>query len=517
MFGTLQPTLVPRYFRLPDPIPSRELSAPGCVSPLSDATNLSDALGECVGGMESTAKMTKRTLLLAATAALLCVAPWFASRATRAIRVGTAVVSHTLCSGAFVSGLDPDQLYAEALKPNPGQKLLAKRLRYEVDRKNRQVLVTWAGMFQSRAVYREGFGCTLTEDSSPENVAASASANSEMKNFTPPLSPLAIDPPSPKLEAALDRAFAEPSKPPFRRVKAIVILHNGKIVAERYAPGYTAAIPMLGYSVAKSVTNALIGILVRQGKVSVEQRAPVLTWSDPHDPRNPITINQLLRMTSGLALEESDSGFDPVSRMLFLEPDMAGFAERARLQAPPGTKWEYTSGNALILSRIIRDAVGGHAQDVVDFAQRELFGPLGITTATMEFDATGTPVGSTYTFAPARDWARFGELYRNDGVVNGKRILPEGWVNYSAAPTLDSYYAAGFWTNRGAHGEAKDRIEAGMPEDAFYASGNLGQRIVIIPSQGLVIVRLGLTLSPNFDIRGLLQLIADTTSALKSP
>jgi CubicO group peptidase (beta-lactamase class C family) len=152
----------------------------------------------------------------------------------------------------------------------------------------------------------------------------------------------------PQLEAALDRAFAEPSQSPYRRVKAIVILHDGKLVAERYAPGYDDATPVLGYSLAKSVTNALIGILVRQGKLSVEQRAPIAEWANPADPRHNITIDQLLRMTSGLDLAESDSGFDPVSRMLFLESDMAGFAERARLAAAPGSKWDYSSGNYII-------------------------------------------------------------------------------------------------------------------------------------------------------------------------
>jgi CubicO group peptidase (beta-lactamase class C family) len=326
-----------------------------------------------------------------------------------------------------------------------------------------------------------------------------------------------VQPPAPEFEAALDSAFREPSQPPYRRVKAIVILHNGRLVAERYAPGYSVDTPILGYSLSKSVTNALIGIPVRQGKLSVGQRAPVAAWNNPSDPRRAITIDQLLRMTSGLALEESDSGLDPVSRMLFLESDMAAFAEHAPLQAAPGSKWDYTSGNTLILSRIIRDAVGGRAQDVVEFARRELFEPLGITTATIEFDATGTPVGSMYILASARDWARFGKLYLNDGVAHGKRILPEGWVNYSAAPTLDTDYGAGFLTNRGSHGDADGRMHAGMPEDSFYGSGNLGQRIVIIPSAGLVIVRLGLTHSPGFDMKGLLRLVEDTFSALKSP
>jgi len=451
--------------------------------------------------------------IVAACAAVLFASIAFLLREARGIRVGTAVVSQMLCSGVFVSGLDPDLLYAEAVKPIPGQTALSKQLKYDVDRAGRQVIVTWAGVVRSRAVYRDGLGCMVVhgdqaraaEEFPPAQIAAS-----------PPPAPLEIQPPAPKFEAALDRAFAEPSQPPYRRVKAVVILHDGKRVAERYAPGYSADTPILGYSLAKSVTNALIGILVRQGKLSVAQRAPIAEWDNPSDPRHNITIYQLLRMTSGLALEESDSGFDPVSRMLFLESDMAGFAEQAGLQSAPGSKWDYSSGNYIILSRIIRDAVGGRAQDVVAFARKELFEPLGITTATIEFDATGTPVGCIYVLASARDWARFGMLYLNDGVVNGRRILPAGWVNYSASPTLDTDYGAGFWTNRGAHGDAVDRIQAGMPEDSFYGSGNLGQRLVIIPSADLVIVRLGFTHSPGFDIRGLLRLVADTSVALKS-
>jgi CubicO group peptidase (beta-lactamase class C family) len=448
-------------------------------------------------------------ILLAITAILFLAILLF--HESRGIRVGTAVVSKTLCSGVFVSNLDPDALYSEAVKPIPGQTLLARRLKYVVDRQSRQVTTTWAGHFQSRAIYRDGLGCILMHGDQPDQPIASTSASP-----SPPTS-LETQPPTPQLEAALDRAFIEPAQPPYRRVKAIVILHKGQLIAERYAAGYSANTPIFGYSLAKSVTSALIGILVRQKRLSVDQHAPVPEWRNPSDPRHNITIDELLRMTSGLALEESDNGFDPVSRMLFLEPDMAAYAEHARLQAAPGTKCEYTSGNYLILSRIIRDAVGGRAQDVVEFARKELFEPLGITTATIEFDATGTPVGSIDVFASARDWARFGTLYLNDGVVNGRRILPEGWVSYSATPTLKADYGAGFWTNHGSHGDAAARIEAGMPEDAFYGSGNLGQRVVVIPSQNLVIVRLGLTHSPGFDMRGLLHLIGDTSSILKNP
>lgn len=456
-----------------------------------------------------------RMVVLAVSAAMVGLAIWFAARLGTAIRVGTGVVSHTLCSGVFISHLDPEQLYADAILPNPGQAKLARRLRYTIDRKNREVMVTWAGHFESRAVYRGDLGCMIVQSDGP--AATLPERPAEPADKAPSNIPLPIAPRSAQIDAALDRAFAEPAQPPLRRTKAIVILHNGEIIGERYANGYSAATPLMGYSVSKSVTSAFIGILVRQGRLSTMQPAPVGAWSSPEDPRHAITVDELLRMTSGLAIAESDSGLDPVSRMLFLENDMAGFAERARLQAAPGSRWQYSSGNTLILSRIVRDSVGGSASDVLRFAWRELFGPLGMTSARMDFDATGTPVGSMYFYATARDWARFGALYLDDGVASGKRILPAGWVDYSAAPTLNTDYGAGFWTNRGGHLDARYRIANGMPAGSFYASGNFGQRIVIVPSEKLVLVRFGQSHGSSQDIQGLVRLTADVSAYLRKP
>ncbi len=428
---------------------------------------------------------------------------WF-YRPDRALKIGTASISQTLCDEVFVSGLDADRVFAEEIQPQRGLRRLRRRLRYTVDSDRRQVIVTWAGHFASMATYHQGYGC------SQGDVDALGAA----PEFPNPA--LADDPTTPitpvdaKLNEALDRAFAESLQPPYRRVRAIVVMRDGKIVAERYAQGIGPGTPLLSYSVSKSVINALIGILVREGKLNLYEPAPVSAWSSPADPRHAITLDQLLRMTSGLNLEESDSGFDPVSRMLFIERDMAAYAEKAKLIAKPGQTWEYTSGNTLIVSAIVRDAVGGHAADVLRFAHRELFDPIGMRHVTVEFDNAGTPIGSTRILASARDWARFGELYLNDGVVEGKRILPEGWVRYSTKPTLDSPYGSGFWVNAGQHEDARGRVQAGMPADSYFASGLFGQRVVIVPSQRLVIVRFGATIDPpDFDIYGLTRLVKD--------
>ena len=322
-----------------------------------------------------------------------------------ALRVVTGLISHNLCSEIFVTGRDPDAAYTESLLPRAGGALVHWAVRYDVDRTNRQVRTRVAGGFESRAVYREGLGCLVAHgnvpaDSSPHEARADDDPTSNP--LLPEIAgPAPVEPTNARLRAALDRAFAEPDRPPHRWTKAVVVVHDGHVVAERYAPGYSATTPLLGYSATKSVTSTLIGILVRQGRLSVEGPAPVAAWSDPNDPRHAITIDQLLRMTSGLALGESGSPFCAVARMHYLERDMAGFAEGARLTAQPGRTWAYTSGNTLILSRLIREAVGGHTDDVRRFAQRELFAPLGMRTVTLEFDATGTPVGSTYMFALA--------------------------------------------------------------------------------------------------------------------
>ncbi|MGC1313405.1 MAG: serine hydrolase [Candidatus Acidiferrum sp.] len=456
-----------------------------------------------------------RVFWFAAAALAACVVflVWH-YRPENAIRVGTASISQTLCDEVFVSGLEPSRVFTEDILPQRGIHILLRRIRYTVNVQRKQVVTTWAGHFAGVATYYPGYGCMLGDEKpsapfvAPNFSSASCDAAAAENSATP------ISPSNPMLSEALDRAFAEPPRPPYRRVRAIVVMRDGKIIAERYAQGIGPDTPLLSYSVSKSVINALIGILVGQGKLNLYTPAPVAAWSSPGDPRHAITLDELLRMTSGLNLEESDSGFDPVSKMMFLKRDMAAYAEKAMLIAKPGETWEYTSGNTLIASAILRDAVGGSAADVLRFAHRELFDPVGMRHVIMEFDGAGTPIGSTRILASARDWARFGDLYLNDGVVDSKRILPEGWVSYSTKPTLDSPYGSGFWVNAGQSDDARGRVQAGMPADAFFASGNFGQRIVILPSQKLVIVRFGVTIDPpDFDIRGLIRLVKDVIAA----
>jgi CubicO group peptidase (beta-lactamase class C family) len=466
----------------------------------------------------------KHAIIAVATAAICGALALAAVRAHDAPRVITGFVAHTLCSAAFVSGLDTDQIYAETTAAMPGVGLIGWAIGYRVDRDVRQATVTLLGGGQSRAVYRGGLGCYLAHGEEPVDAALPVAESGTQRALLPDIAGAAlVQAANPELALALDRAFTEPDQPPLRRTKAVVVVKDGHVIAERYAPGYGMDTPILGYSATKSVISALTGILVRQGKLALHEPAPVPAWQNPGDPRHAITIDHLLRHTSGLAMGSSlnaslASAFDRVNQMKFVESDMAGFAENSELETVPGSGWNYHDGNYVILSRLIRDAVGGHAADVLRFARAELFGPLGLRNVTMEFDATGTPDGSSQMLAPARDWARFGMLYLNDGLVAGRRILPEGWVDYSASLTPNAWVGmgAGFWTNRGDSKGSRFRISLGMPAEAFYASGVLGQYVVIVPSQRLVVARFGIS-GNQYDIAGVSRLVADVIAATGGP
>lgn len=464
--------------------------------------------------------MTKRRLIFvfAATAAFGALV-LTAARAHDVPNVATGFVANILCSETFVSGIDPEKTFAETLDAMPGARLIAWAMDYGVDRVGKDVTVSLLGLGRAHAIYRDGAGCYLDHGGPAAEVLTPASEPE------PPLlpeiaGPAPVRPANPQLAAALDRAFAEPQQPPFRHTRAIVVVKDGRIVAERYADGFGIDTPLLGFSATKSVTSALIGILVRQGKLAPDKPAPVAAWQNPADLRHAITVDELLRHTAGLALGSSlqaslDAAFEPVNHMKYREPDMAAYAESIPLETPPGRAWNYHDGNYLILAQLIRNAVGGTPADVLRFAREELFAPLGMHHVTMEFDQSGTPEGSSQMLASARDWARFGLLYLSDGVVGGKRILPEGWAKYSASPTPGAFvgYGAGFWTDLGDSRGANYRREQGWPRDAFFAKGSIGQYVIVIPSQQLVIARFGRTVNWPLDADGVSELVRDVIAA----
>ncbi|HXL12565.1 MAG TPA: serine hydrolase [Bradyrhizobium sp.] len=457
-------------------------------------------------------KWIASALVLAAPAAL---GVYF--RPDCAIRVVTSTVADAVCAKTFVSGIDPQAAFAETVD-RPRIRRLRWVMRYQVDGAAKTVDASVMGLLGSRAAFHDGFGCVLLHGSK-EPYLPRSDIDALKAPRDPPLlpeiaGPEIVEPSDPALKTALDHAFEEPAEPPFRRTKAVVVVHDGKIIAERYASGIGAATPLLGFSMTKSVVNALIGVLVRQGVFTPSMPAPIPEWRAVTDPRHEIRIGHLMRMTSGLALDETNFGFDPSSRM-YLYDDMAGFAVKAPMMARPGTRWQYSSAATQLLARIISDAVGG-PEKTLAFAWRELFNPLGMRDVTLAFDAGGMLQGSANMLASARDWARFGLLYLNDGVIDGRRILQNDWVAFSTTATLNTDYGAGFWTNRSEHPNAQWRVRLGIPRDAFFAFGLLGQSTLIIPSQHLVIVRLGDSVEPAGDISGLGRLVQEVIAAMQT-
>jgi CubicO group peptidase (beta-lactamase class C family) len=292
----------------------------------------------------------------------------------------------------------------------------------------------------------------------------------------------------------LDHAFSEPEPNDLECSNAVVIVQHGAIVAERYRSGVDPDRAFVSWSMAKSITNALIGILVKQAKLDISRPIPVQEWADG-DRRRRITTDQMLRMVDGLRFREAEDLGDGSIRyypeeesdvipMLFGEgkDDVAAFAATLPYVAEPETRWNYNSGASNLLSRLVRERIGGGEEEMRTFMRRELFDRIGMETADPRFDKAGNFIGSAFCYCSARDFARFAYLYLRDGVWEGERILPEGWVDYSRTPSPQSggQYGAHFWVIPGSLG-------------LFSCQGAFGQRILISPKLDLIVVRLGVT------------------------
>jgi CubicO group peptidase (beta-lactamase class C family) len=297
------------------------------------------------------------------------------------------------------------------------------------------------------------------------------------------------------VDEVLDEAFADQPTAALVETHAVLAVQAGRVVAERYAEGVTAASTLISWSMAKSITQALVGFAVDDGLLDLHAPAPVPEWAD--DERSTITTDHLLRMCPGLAFREDYvDGSADVQTMLFGEAkaDMAGYAASFPLVHEPGTVFNYSSGTTNLLARIVGQLYGGRP-GVEALLRDRLFGPIGMTSATAKFDAAGTFIGSSYVYANARDFARFGELYLHGGQGPSGGVLPEAWVTYarteSPVPVAadEQPYGAHWWLFPAVAG-------------SFAAQGYQGQRTLVVPDRDLVVVRLGRTpveLKPNLD------------------
>jgi len=457
-------------------------------------------------------------MILGSLALLISVALFFTYRPDQALHVATGLIAHEICAKTFISGFAPKPAFAEIMQ-RPRIRWLKGVTAYRIDRSALVVQASVKGLADSQVTFHDGYGCRLVHPNIEPHLLKADTSQLKEPTVAPLLAeiagPAVVDPLNHELKDAVDQAFSEPVGSLHRGTKAIVVVHNNTVIGERYAPGVGVETPLSGYSMAKSVVNGLLGVLAAHGRLSISQSGMISEWQAKDDPRGFITIEQLMRMTSGLALDENSFGFDIASRMLYLHGDTRAFAAQAPLIAPPGTRWAYSSPSVQLLTGIIRDVLGGQPERTLEFAWRELFNPLGMRSVTLEFDTAGTLIGAAFISASARDWARLGLLYLNDGVVGGHRLLPEGWVAASAEATLDTDYGAGFWTNRSGSERAKERIALGMPHDAFFAYASLGQVVLILPSQHLVIVRLGDAVDDGDELRRLAGLAGAVVAATK--
>jgi CubicO group peptidase (beta-lactamase class C family) len=448
----------------------------------------------------------KKKILISVVVLLVLVlggATWYLSRA---VPIGTGYVARYICSSVFISNRDPEITYREDVAPvNP----IANLIDVKIDRAQKKVVASSFGLFKATAMYREGCGCTLVTGTTEAvlrqqrfMVPASAPAPARAAEAPWPEGeggvgePLSGEVKIDRLKAALDASFVETDPEKKKMTRAVVVVYDGRLVGERYAPGFDRNTSLLGWSMSKSVTNALVGILVRQGKLRIREPAPVPEWQTAGDPRKSITLDHLLRMSSGLKFDETYEPLHDVTDMLYRCYDFAAYAAAKPLEVEPDGKWVYSSGTANIIARIVRHTAEKDYPNYYDFLRKELFAKIGMNSAVAEPDSSGTFVGSSYMFATPRDWARFGLLYLQDGVWDGERVLPEGWVKYSATPTPKApqgQYGALFWLNAGTKSNPEDRVWPNAPADAFAARGYQEQYVVIIPSKKLVIVRFGAT------------------------
>ena len=406
-----------------------------------------------------------------------------------------------MCSAVFITGLDADFAAENVGYFTAPYEIRAKLGKPVVDREHKRVNVTVPGGVTRTAVYLGDQGCVTLpvgqESVSFKPLKLRSSLPDGSKQAWPMGDVLPDDPPPPevdmaKVKEAVDAAF----DPPEGKTAAFVVTWKGRLIAERYAPGITAQTPLESWSMGKSVIATLMGVLIQQGAYELWQHAPIPEWQDGKDLRSEIRIADLLHMSSGLrikALEDPDydpNGTYPDHLYLYTGGvDSFHYAATRPLQWLPGKVGRYRNTDPVLTSYLIRLAVEKRGEEYLSFPRRALFDKLGMRTMIVETDPFGNFLNQGYEFASARDWARLGNLYLQDGVWNGERILPEGFVKFvsTLAPAWvadhNPVYGGFFWIN----GDGSYPV----PRNTYFMSGAGGQKTMMIPSRDLVVVRLG--------------------------
>ena len=381
------------------------------------------------------------------------------------------------------------------------------------DAKNSSAMADVFGLMERETICRDGLGCVLiNEDYDKTNSLLKPNRTRIEKELPFPYGNQGIKDTLfenidyEQIKAAIAIAFENND---VQKTRTVAVLYKGQLVGEHYLDGFTAETPILGWSMTKSVLATLYGILEHQGKIDMNYRPFVALDLDhvlSQTETEAITLDALLRMSSGLAWSEDYTSISDVTEMLFLDADMTKKQALQDVIANPGEVWNYSSGTSNLLSGILREQFKTH-QEYLDFPYSALIDKIGMHSMLIETDMDGNYVGSSYGWASTRDWAKFGQLHLNKGNWNGEQLFAPQWIDYITQPTpnSDGTYGAHWWLN-------SEGIYPDVPKDLYSANGYQGQYVFVIPSKDLVIVRTGLAETPEFRANDFLK---ELVSAVK--
>ncbi|MEM6536775.1 MAG: serine hydrolase [Pseudomonadota bacterium] len=424
----------------------------------------------------------KRTLLGAFLVAALGAAAYGVNYANQVASIGAGFMARDTCNEVFIAGRDVDDVLENDFQ---GYDDTLELVSVDVDLDTKTARAGIGPLGRSKAIYRDGYGCTLSGPNFSALPSMPPIVSREWLVALPSDHGFDED----ALNAALDKVFENPTP----NHRALAIFRHGKLAAERYAPGFDKNTPMLSFSMAKSVSGMMVGAAVEKGFFTLDDRPPIDEWSAPDDPRRDITWRDLMQMQSGLEFQEEYlSPLADVPVMNILEDSAAAYAINKPLAHPPGTHWQYSTGTSNILQGALRVALEQNDVDYHLFGRNEIFEPLGMSSAVFVPDRAGDFIGGSYLYATARDWAKLGQLHIQDGVWNGTRILPEGWSKFVSSPASASrgYYGGQIWLNL-PRGDEKKKFFPTLPDSTYWFSGWRGQIVAMVPSQDIVIVNLG--------------------------
>lgn len=411
------------------------------------------------------------------------------------IDIGLGYKAKNLCSGVFVSKRSEKEVLE-----NDFNATILDYINCLVDYEKQSVTASiFGGIFNRTAYYHGRFGAVLDlevmpagYDSSQEDYDTGDNNDADLLSHQ---SLKGID--CVTLTKIIDSEFIEKDDSKSVQTRGVVVLYNGKIVAEKYSENIIQAMPLCGWSMSKSVLNALAGRMAALEMIQMNIPMNLSYWTDDTEKRK-IILDDMLRMRSGLEFEESYKNYNSdVFMMLYKEHNAAEYAASKPLIYKPGTKWSYSSGTTNIIAKFLDEILNGRRSTMRNFIFTELFNKLGMRSASAEIDASGNLLLSTGIYASARDWARLGKLYLQKGKWNGERLLPEWWIEYTIRHTENSRYqkfGAHFWLKpKDAKNPDDLKIINRLPDDLFYAAGHYGQFLFIVPSKDLVVVRLAQT------------------------